>query len=141
MATVGELPVWIVAAGLLLGALLLARRALGRRRWVPGEATLTSVVFNRTAFDDGAQGSALYVVHGLVRTPDGAEHQARADRLYSEYTERSVGSVQRAWYDPEDPSRFTLTPPLRERGITGDDLFVYAIVAAVVAVVVAVLVL
>jgi hypothetical protein len=138
---VSKAPVWGVAALLVVGTLWLVLRGLRRRRWVRGEATLTSVVFNRTAFDEGAQGDALYVVRARVRAADGSEHEGRADRLYGEFTEQSVGSVQPAWYDPADPSRFTLTPPLRQRGLTGDDLFVYAIVAAIAAVVVAVLVL
>lgn len=137
----GDGVVWFVLGVLALGMVVVLARGLRRRGWVSGEVRLTSVVFNRTAFDDGAQGSALYVVRGVVRTPDGGQYEGRADRLYGQFTEASVGSVQRAWYDPRDPSRFTLTPPLRQRGVTGDDLFVYAIVVAVVAVAVAVLVL
>lgn len=135
-------PFAVYLVGLILvGAVVVGlSRGVRRRRWVEGEALVTDVVFNRHRFDDGAAGSQLYLVRADVLTPDGARHPGQAQDVYDSEAQSWAGQRRRAWYDPRDPSRFTLTPPVRERGITGGDVFVWAIVLLVVAVVVAVVV-
>ena len=135
------LAIYLVGAVLVVGVLVAVARGLRRRGWVEGEADVTEVVFSRHRFDDGAAGSQLFVVRAEVLTPDGARHLGQARDVYDEQARGWVGQRRRAWYDPRDPSVFTLTPPLRERGVTGGDVFVWAIVAALAAVVLAVVLL
>ncbi|WP_426562810.1 hypothetical protein ACPPVT_18410 [Angustibacter sp. McL0619] len=133
--------VYLVGAILLGGVLVAISRGLRRRRWVEGEALVTDVRFDRNAFDEGAPGNQLFVVRGEVLTPDGERHVGQAQDFYHDDAKAWQGQRRPAWYDPRRPSHFTLTPPLRERGLSGDDVFVYAVMALIAAVVLAVVLL
>ncbi|KQX65942.1 DUF3592 domain-containing protein [Angustibacter sp. Root456] len=127
----------IIAGGVVVGAY----RGLRRRHWTEGEALVTDVVFRDHAFDEGAPGSQRHTVRAQVLTPDGEQHAGTAIGTYTEEAKQWLGQRRRAWYDPDRPERFTLVPPLRERGITGGDVFVSAIVVLILAVVLAVVLL
>lgn len=136
-----KFPLYFILAILVVAIGVGVYRGLRRRHWVEGEALVTDVAFWDTAFDEGAPGTARHRVRAQVLTPDGGQHAGLAVGTYDEEAKQWLGQRRRAWYDPQRPERFTLVPPLRERGITGGDVFVYGILALIVAVVLAVVLL
>lgn len=135
------LAVYLIGGLVVVAVLAALSRGLRRRHWVEGQADVTEVIFSRHRFDEGGAGSQLFVVRAEVITPDGARHLGQARDVYDEECRGWAGQRRPAWYDPRDPSVFTLTPPLRQRGITSGDVFVGAILAVMAAFVVAVVVL
>lgn len=107
-------------------------RGLKRRGWTEGRAKVLSVTFTRAG--ESVTSSDWYTVTAEMTTREGRTVTGTADGFVDAEAKAWLGTTRRAWYDPNDPERFTVIPPLRERRVSGDDVLVYGLLALMIVV-------
>lgn len=128
--------VFVAVALLIVG--IAVSSSLKRRGWVEGRAEVISADLDHMGND--VSSDSRWKVTARLTTREGQSVTGPSDGFAGGEAKAWEGTTRKAWYDPKDPRRFTLIPPLRERGIGSDDMVVWLGGGAIVLVGVVILV-